>query len=140
MLFPERGEVARPEARGKGPWWALRKLGFASCCPARPFLRSDAVAFVAEIRARSYDLQSLLHLGLGNGTALRRQSVGIKIAVTTVRSARSVPLVRCLGQGGLCAKIIGKGRPFEHMSARGPECQKSERCVGQITGIRAKGS
>jgi hypothetical protein len=30
------------------------------------------MAFVAEIRARSYDLQSLLHLGLGNGTALRR--------------------------------------------------------------------
>jgi hypothetical protein len=75
MLFPERGEVARPEARGKGPWWALRKLGFASCCPARPFLRSGAIAFVAEIRARSYDLQSLLHLGLGNGTALRRRQL-----------------------------------------------------------------
>jgi hypothetical protein len=54
-----------PRSEREGTMLGVEKAQIASC-PNRPFLRSGAIAFVAEIHARSYDVQNLLHLGLGN--------------------------------------------------------------------------
>jgi hypothetical protein len=62
----------------EGTMLGVEKAQIPSCCPARPFLRSGAIAFVAEIRARSHDLQSLLYLGLGNWDSAEAQAIDLR--------------------------------------------------------------